>query len=252
MTTPLTYDFGYSWPITWGLLVPLAVFGALALLATFWRWRTWLVITFGVLALWATAGLVITHFVLRLSFPLALPTEQFLASGTGHVIDIGAGSGRAAVGVLLAKPGVKVTGVDIYTGYYGIDDNTPQRFMLNARTAGVADRADVRVGDARKLPFEAATYDAAISLAAIDHVPRADIPKALAEAARVLKPGGQFLLMIVNVDAWARFASPHAVGHHPSANANRWRAMLVSAGFDVVEQGTQPAILYFLSRKARS
>jgi ubiquinone/menaquinone biosynthesis C-methylase UbiE len=124
--------------------------------------------------------------------------------------------------------------------------------MLNARIAGVADRAEVRIGDARKLPFDAGTYDAAISLAAIDHVPRADIPKALAEAARVLKPGGQFLLMIVNVDSWARFASPHAVGHHPSANSDRWRAMLVSAGFEVVEQGTQPAVLYFLSLKPRS
>ena len=80
--------------------------------------------------------------------------------------------------------------------------------MLNARIAGVADRAEAKVGDARELPLATGTYDGAISLAAIDHLPRAGIPKALAEAARVLKPGGEFLLMVVNVDGWARFASP--------------------------------------------
>jgi len=76
------------------------------------------------------------------------------------------------------------------------------------------------------------------------------IPKALAEAARVLKPGGEFLLMVVNVDAWMRFASPHAMGHHPAADPNRWRGLLESAGFTIVEQGTQSGALYFLGRKA--
>jgi SAM-dependent methyltransferase len=249
MTTPFTYDFGYSWPITWGLLVPLVLFGGLAALGVRLRWRRWLVIASSLLAIWAVAGLLITHLLFRLTFPLDLPTQQFLSSGSGRVVDIGAGSGRAAIGLLLAKPRVTVTAVDIYKGYFGIDDNTPERFMLNARIAGVADRAEARVGDARELPLESASYDGAISLAAIDHVGRADIPKALAEAARVLKPRGEFLLMIVNVDHWAMFASPHAIGHHPRANADRWREMLTTAGFEVVEQGTRPAVLYFLTRK---
>jgi SAM-dependent methyltransferase len=249
MTTPFTYDFGYSWPITWGLLVPLALFGGVAALGIWLKWRRWLVIASSLIATWAVAGLLITHLVFRLSFPLELPTQQFLSSGTGRVVDIGAGSGRAAIGLLLEKPRATVTAVDIYKGYFGIDDNTPERFMLNARIAGVADRAEAIVGDARALPLETGSYDAAISLAAIDHIRRGDIPKALAEAARVLKPRGEFLLMVVNVDGWAMFASPHAIGHHPRADANRWRAMLVSAGFDVVEQGTQPAVLYFLTRK---
>jgi hypothetical protein len=67
--------------------------------------------------------------------------------------------------------------------------------------------------------------------------------------ARVLKSDGEFLLTIVNVDAWARFASPHALGHHPRADPSRWRALLKSSGFDVVEEGTQPAGMYFLCRK---
>lgn len=250
MTTPLTYELGYTWWIAWGHLVPIAIFGAIAALGVWLRWRRWLVIASSLIVVWGVAGLLITHFVIRLNLPLVLPTGQFLSSGSGRVVDIGAGSGRAAVGLLLARPRVTVTGVDIYKGYYGIDDNTPERFMLNARIAGVADRAEARVGDARELPFATGSYDGAISVAAIDHIPRAGIPTALAEAARVLKPGGEFLLIVVNVDAWMRFASPHAMGHHPAADANRWRGLLESAGFAIVEQGTQPGALYFLGRKA--
>jgi SAM-dependent methyltransferase len=252
MTTPLTYDFGYSWWIGWGHLVPIALFGGLAVLGRSLGWRRWLVIASSLLAVWGVAGLLITHFLFRLNFPLDLPTEQFLSSGAGRVVDIGAGSGRAAVGLLLARPRVSVTGVDIYSGYFGIDDNTPERLMVNARIAGVADRAEAKVGDARELPLATATYDGVISVAAIDHLPRAGIPKALAEAARVLKPGGEFLLMIVNVDGWAWLASPHALAHHRAADPGRWRALLESSGFDVVEQGTQPGALYFFSRKSRS
>src|SRR5688572_12307019 len=249
MTTPLTYEFGYSWWITWGLLVPIALFGGLAVMGSRLKWHRWLVTAFAALAAWGCAGLLITYFVLRLNFPLEIPTARFLAAGGGRVVDIGAGSGRGAIGLLLARPGATVTGVDMYKGYYEIEDNTQARFMVKARIAGVAERADAKMGDARNLLLISGSYDAAISLAAIDHLPRAGIPTALTEAARILKPGGEFLLMIVNVDGWARFASPHAIGHHPRADSNRWRAMLVSAGFDVVEQGTQPAVLYFLTRK---
>jgi SAM-dependent methyltransferase len=95
--------------------------------------------------------------------------------------------------------------VDIYSGYFGIGDNTPARFRANARIAGVADRVDeVKVGDMRKLPFGDAAFDAAVSTYAVDHIPRRDIPVALREIARVLKPGSAFLLGIVNPDVWVR------------------------------------------------
>ncbi len=251
MTTPFTYEFGYSWWIGWGYLLPAGLSGALAILAVKLKWRKWVVIGSGVLAAWAIAGLLITHFLFGLNLPVQPPTERFLSSGSGRVVDIGAGSGRASIGLLLARPRVTVTAVDIYKGYFGIDDNTPERFMRNARIAGVADRAEAKVGDARALPLASSTFDGAISVAAIDHLPRAGIPKSLAEAARVLKPGGEFLLTIVNVDGWARFASPHAVGHHPAADPRRWRTLLESSGFEVMEQGTMPGGLYFLSRKPR-
>ena len=251
MTSPFTYDFGYSWPVVWGQLIPMALFGGLAGLGLWLGWRRWLVIASGVPAVWAAVSLLAIHAI-GINTPQPLPTEQFLASGSGRVVDVGAGSGRAAVGLLLARPRVTVTGVDIYSGYYGIDDNTPERFMLNARIAGVADRADAVVGDARELPLATGKYDGVISSYAIDHIARDGIPKALSEAKRVLKPGGEFLLMIVNVDWWAMLISPHAMAHHPRANPVRWRTMLETAGFEIVEQGTKPMTLYFLCRKPRT
>lgn len=251
MTSPFTYDFGYSWAVVWGQLIPLALFGALAGLGIWRGWRRWVVIAAGVPAVWAAVSLVTIH-AFGINTPQSLPTERFLASGSGRVVDVGAGSGRAAVGLLLARPRVTVTGVDIYSGYHGIDDNTPERFMVNARIAGVADRAKAMVGDARALPLPTGEYDGVISSYAIDHITRGDIPKALSEAARVLKPGGEFLLMIVNVDWLALLTSPHAMAHHPRANPVRWRTMLEAAGCEIVEQGTRPMTMYFLSRKPRS
>ena len=180
---------------------------------------------------------------------MELPTARFLASGSGRVLDAGAGSGRAAVGVLLARPGTTVTGLDIYQGFWGIDDNTPDRFMTNARIAGAAGRAEARTGDMRDMPFDAATFDAVVSSYAIDHLREDGKVKAVAEVARVLKPRGEFLLMIVNVDWLAWLFSPHAIAHHPAQDPARWRALLEQGGFVVEEEGTKPATRYLLARK---
>jgi ubiquinone/menaquinone biosynthesis C-methylase UbiE len=157
------------------------------------------------------------------------------------------------VGLLLARPRANVTAVDLYQGYFGIDDNTPERLRQNARVAGVADRVDAKVGDMRRLPFADGEFDAAISVAAIDHLRRDDLTMALAEAARVVKPGGQFLVVSLNVDA----SDPDRDAGRPawrrllgqSANQERWRRMLLEAGFDVTEVGTRPATVYFLAQR---
>ena len=61
--------------------------------------------------------------------------------------------------------------------------------MRNARAAGVDDRVHVQVADMRTLPFDASRFDAAFSVAAIDHLPWDGIAEALRETARVLRPG---------------------------------------------------------------
>ena len=242
----LSYDFGYTWSLRYAMLVPLVLAGGLAGVAVWRSWSRWLYIPMLLVAGWAAASVVILNAMLNV--PMTLPTERFLTSGSGRVLDVGAGSGRAAIGVLLARPNTTAMGVDIYSGYWGIDENTPERFMRNARIAGVAERADARVGDMRKLPFADGEFDAVVSSYAIDHLRREERPNAIAEVARVLKPGGEFLLMIIHVD-WKTWLVSPLLAHHPSQAPEPWRALLQQNGFTLEEEGTPFATLYFLAKK---
>ena len=249
---PFAYDFGYGWLWNYGHLIAVVPCGVLALLA--WRlgWPRWISVISVALAAWGVAGLLIVQLVIRTNLPLELPTEQFLAGGSGEVLDAGAGSGRSSLMVLRARPESRVLALDLYDGYYGIQDNKPQRLMANAARAGVQDRIEARVGDMREMPLGDASLDAAVSAYAIDHLNREGIERSIAEVQRVLRPNGQFLLMVINPDAWIRIAYPFFV-HHGYFGARtgpeRWRSYLTKAGFEVVEQGTAPATLYFLARK---
>jgi SAM-dependent methyltransferase len=229
--------------------VPLAISPAIAAVALWRGWSRWILAVAATVFVWAAAGLILINAVFGLNRTLTLPTERFLTGGSGRVLDAGAGSGRAAMGVLLARPQATVTALDIYEGYWGIDGNTPERFMNNARIAGAAHRAEARTGDMREMPFSDAEFDAVISSYAIDHLSRDGSAKAVAEVARVLKPGGEFLLLIVNADWLARVVSPHALAHHPRQDPARWNALLERTGFLVEETGTRPATLYFFARK---
>ena len=242
----LTYDFGYSWWLRYAMIVPLSLAASLAAVAVWRSWPRWVLILAALVAVWAVAAIVVLNGMVNR--PMSLPTERFLTTGSGRVLDVGAGSGRAAIGVLLARPHTTAMGVDIYNGYWGIDENTPERFMKNARTAGVAERAAARVGDMRELPFSDAEFDAVVSSYAIDHLRRADRPKAIGEVARVLKPGGEFLLLIIHVD-WKTWLVSPLLAHHPSQNPESWRAWLQEKGLNVEEEGMRFATLYFLAKK---
>lgn len=246
------YDFGYPWWMTWGHLVPLAVFGLLAVAAWRFGWRRWIVGVSIALALWGLAGFLISNFVLVVNRPLPLPTQQFLPSGTGRVLDLGAGSGRATLMVLQNRPKATVVALDIYSEYWGIEGNTPERLKRNAAAAGVADRVEVRVGDMREPPLPDSSFDAAVSSFAIDHLRRDDVRRALGEVARVLKPGGQILIMNLNLDLWVRVALPALPGHGyfgREQDTEWWRRTLTEAGFIVSDPGTRPGTNYFLGRK---
>jgi SAM-dependent methyltransferase len=245
------YDFGYSWPFTRGHLIVFAVFAIVTLIAWRRRWPRWVTALAALVTVWGAVGAVFVHQ--GLEKPIPLPTPAFLPGGSGRVLDMGAGSGRSTVMVLLARPQATVTAFDLYSGYFGIEDNTPARLLANARVAGAANRVEAKVGDMRSLPFESGTFDAALSAFAVDHLPSRDIPTALSEAARVLKPKGQFLYMGLNVDLYVRIAFPSMPGHGGywtrSETSAKWRGLLDAAGFDIIAEGTQPGTLYVLGQK---
>jgi SAM-dependent methyltransferase len=246
-------DFGYSGWWMWGHLPVVA--GAVALLLLAWRRRWhWLAKAgLGAITFWALAAFLVVQLVFRFNDVPTIPTPGYLSSGAGRVLDIGAGSGRSSIMVLLERPNTTLVALDNFSATY-IEGHGPEKLKANLRAAGVGGRAEVVSADMRKLPFPDASFDAIVSTYAIDHLPRNDIPGALSEAARVLRPGGEFLLEVMYPDAWMRFAYGPLMMHGARAGdiRSRWTAMMETAGFRALEQGTAPATFYIRAARRKS
>lgn len=249
---PLEYDFGYAWQYSYIHLIPLGIGLLAVVLSLRFKRSRWITGIGALVAVWGLAGLLILQYGVRINLPLDLPTDRFLASGRGHVLDVGAGSGRAAVAVLRERPQTTVVALDWFKGGYGIEENTVDRLYENAVIAGVRDRIEAQAADMCDMPFEAESFDAAVSSYAIDHMRHENSQRALREVNRVLRPGGEFLLEVMEQDAYVRVMLPIAGLHGHSGSMTteqRWRAMLEEAQFEIIESGTMPATVYLLARK---
>lgn len=246
-------DFGYPWWLSYGHLAITAVALSVWLLGRARKWPKVPMILIAAITLWSVAAFLVTRFGMNVNGRLPLPTEKFLASGTGRVLDMGAGTGRSTFMVLEARPQTTVVSLDLFgesfKQHFGPGQTGQERLLSNLKAAGLENRAVIQAGDMRKLPFEAAAFDGVVSTYAIDHLRRNDIPVALSEAARVLEPGGEFLMMVISKDVWLKFTFGPLLLHSGTRSAAQWTTLLQNAGFQVVEQGTRPGTLYFLARK---
>ena len=130
--------------------------------------------------------------------PEILRVADFASARGQRVLEIGVGMGADCV--RWARAGADVVGVDLTERAVSI---TKQRL------ADEGLQGEVRVADAESLPFEDGSFDVVWSWGVLHHTPRAD--HALVEAARVLKPGGRYAVMVYHrrswlaLAAWARF-----------------------------------------------
>lgn len=114
--------------------------------------------------------------------------RSFLAPRPGELVaDLGCGSGRALL--WNRDLGATMVGIDI-----------APFFSQDARR-----EVDLMLGDLRTLPFADATFDKAWSLDVLEHLSPDALSAMLAEAARVLKPGGS-LFVYTHVRKNARIA----------------------------------------------
>jgi ubiquinone/menaquinone biosynthesis C-methylase UbiE len=106
-------------------------------------------------------------------------TLSHLDERHGRILDVGCGTGLMSA--KLAASGRRVCGVDISAG-----------MVARARR-----RTDPSVefveGDAERLPFEIAGFDAVVNLISFHHYPNPS--RAVAEFRRVLRPGGRLILV---------------------------------------------------------
>ena len=114
------------------------------------------------------------------------------------VLDFACGNGEN--GLFAAQCGSTVSGIDISPE--GISN-----CINNAKDLGLDTKATFSVMDGEKMSFPDSTFDIGIEYGALHHV---DLPIALAELARVLKPGAQMLCV-------------EAMRHNPFIHAYRKR-----------------------------
>ncbi|MGE3073090.1 MAG: class I SAM-dependent methyltransferase [Dehalococcoidia bacterium] len=158
---------------------------------------------------------------------LALLVDSCNFTGNELVIDLGCGPGHTALAC--ARKAGRVIGIDV----------TPE--MVVAATALAHQRSlanvEFRVGNVEQLPFVSESVDVVTSRVSAHHY--SDVSKALAEASRVLKPGGVMLISdsispedhafdtFYNTFEFLRDSS-----HVRNYKGSEWVRMLKTAGFE--------------------
>ena len=133
------------------------------------------------------------------------------------MLDLGAGTGRSSITVLVERPHATLVASDLFGAsfeeHFGPGQRPEDRLRANLKTAGVDGRATIETADMLKLPFGDDAFDAIVSAYAMDQLGRSGARTALAEAHRVLKPGGDFLLILAANDGWAKLAFGPLLAH---------------------------------------
>lgn len=173
-----------------------------------------------------------------LGLPSAAIERALLAAlprgGLGRVLDIGTGTGRLLE--LLAPRAGSVMGVDASPKMLAL-----ARARISER--GLANCA-VRQADMYRLPFADAAFDL-VAMAMVLHYAD-DVPAALAEAARVLAPGGRLLLLDLGAHDRTDLAAAQAHRHAGFSEAALVRSLAtlgLAARAKVVSQRPLPVLL---------
>jgi len=160
--------------------------------------------------------------------------EQIEALGCdrpgARALDLGCGGGHVAL-----RLSQWVTNVVAY-------DLSPEMLLAVAQEAQRQGRSNItcQQGPVEKLPFLDASFDIVASRYSAHHWH--DVPAGLAEARRVLKPGGVFVMAdLVGVDqplhdTWLQTIELlRDPSHARSLTVSEWRDLLAAAGFKVTD-----------------
>lgn len=137
-----------------------------------------------------------------------------------RVLDAGCGTGRSLVGLAPGIPdGCRVLGLDVFDDRV-ILGNGPALARRNASQAGLD--CDVVAGDAARLPVADDTQGVVTACRLLHDLPRDAATSALAEARRVLEPGGTLGVLELPI--------PHEEDADP---LDYWVGLVGDAGFAV-------------------
>ena len=134
------------------------------------------------------------------------------------LLDLGCGPGEILVRLATIAPAIQTTGVDIDAAMIERAEHRVDRALAR----GARGRPAFVVADAASLPFADASFDVVISSFSVHHWP--DRNAGLAEAMRVLRPGGRAIVWDIapphpTEDSAAPSTHGHGNGHGHGASA---------------------------------
>jgi ubiquinone/menaquinone biosynthesis C-methylase UbiE len=112
---------------------------------------------------------------------------DFLAlwDGNNPILDVGTGTAQIPIEIARQDARTKITGIDLSAEMLKLAE-------VNIRKAGLAERLNVKLVDAKKLPFGNGSFAAVISNSIIHHIPEPQ--GTFTEIARVCKPDGRLFV----------------------------------------------------------
>jgi ubiquinone/menaquinone biosynthesis C-methylase UbiE len=147
------------------------------------------------------------------------------AQARGDVLEIAVGSGR---NLPFYPDGISLTAIEL----------SPEMLAIaRARAERIGSEADLRLGDAERLDFEDESFDTVVCTLALCTIP--DPARAVAEAKRVLRPGGRFVALehvrspAVAVRAVQRMLDPLSVRFQADHLLREPLEYLQAVGFEV-------------------
>jgi ubiquinone/menaquinone biosynthesis C-methylase UbiE len=159
--------------------------------------------------------------------------SRALGHEPGHYarsLEIGAGTGYFTLNLLRAGLIGAATCSDISPGMLETLGDNARRLGLSVRT---------ELADAERLPFEDGSFDLVLGHAVLHHIP--DLPRAFAEFARVLAPGGTVLFAGEPSRCGDRLAT--VPKRFATALAPLWRAAIGADGATFADDGAHDGAL---------
>jgi demethylmenaquinone methyltransferase/2-methoxy-6-polyprenyl-1,4-benzoquinol methylase len=156
-----------------------------------------------------------------------------------RVLELGFGTGNSIVNLArLVGDSGNVVGIDVSSGMLEVAQGKVDR-------EGLGGRVELKIADARELPYGPETFDAVFASFTLELFPEDQIPDVLAEVDRVLRPGGRLGIvsmaqvkrddhpgLLERAYIWMHRHFPHIVDCRPIDVAQ----VVTAAGFEVVEQ----------------
>ncbi|MCI4336635.1 MAG: methyltransferase domain-containing protein [Thermoplasmata archaeon] len=165
--------------------------------------------------------------------------ERFLLSGT-DVLDIGCGAGSNVL--FLAQSGLHAHGVDLAPGAIS---------AARDRAADAHLDVDVQQGDALALPFPDGSLDALVDNGCFHTLPIPRRGDYAAEAHRVLRPDGRFVLTWIAREHTTDWGPPHRPSLQEVTTVFESRFLFSRTGFRPgVEKKAPAAYFAFLVRRS--